>query len=68
MPYKELDTFMAGTKVVTEGLRLKLPNELLGEWEKIDQLMKVCFLFEPNDRPTFEGICDFLDMNLKLDS
>lgn len=58
MPYKDFDGITAAFKVAHNQLRLYPPvSETL---EVIPKLMKDCFEFKAENRPSFGIICDYL--------
>jgi len=55
-PYSDKNPVQAAASVAYQGIRLELNADLASKWPLMNQIMKSCFAFEPDQRPDFNSI------------
>jgi len=59
-PYENLDPVQTAAAVAYQGLTLKLPPMISQTHPELGRVMNSCFIFDPNQRPSFELIAPLL--------
>lgn len=57
-PYPHMDSVQAAAAVISEGLTPEMPHEIPGE---LTSIIKTCWTYEPEERPTFKIIYTSLE-------